>query len=413
MKMKVAKNFSGIALRCAADGVVQEVISDSLGAERCVNAGEPFANLVDAASKVKAESFLTTLRERQAAFGWEMNVACRGGITPVHFAGAAAAVEGGGADDFFFIVGAKSRDGVSRFYTDLMRVNNEQTNALRTALKDLSLQLRRETERDSHLYDELSRLNNELATTQRELAKKNVELARLNEQKNQFLGIAAHDLRNPLEVILTYSEFLLEDAAKFDAEQLAFIRKISSSSEFMLNLVNDFLDFAKIEAGRLDLALTAVDLPEFLRRVAERNRLAAGKKRLELILTLPDAPLPEISFDETKIEQVLNNLIGNALKFSSPGGTVELGAEAAAGGIILSVSDDGPGIAAQDAETLFRPFVKGTAAPTGGEKSTGLGLAIVKRIVEAHGGEITLESAPGAGTIFRLWLPREAAKYLK
>lgn len=141
--------------------------------------------------------------------------------------------------DFFEMeAGTRSTWEPTRFYEDLVRINNEQANALRAALKDASLQTRQQTERDADLYDELSHLNNELATAQRELARKNAELARLNEQKNQFLGIAAHDLRNPLEVILTYSEFLLEDAAPvLGAEQIELVHTIRSSSEFMLRQV--------------------------------------------------------------------------------------------------------------------------------------------------------------------------------
>jgi two-component system, OmpR family, sensor kinase len=407
MTNREQEKFAGLALRCDADGFVQEIISDSLGAENCVSRGEPFVNLVDDASRAKAEAFLTTLRERKAAFGWEMNVACEtGGITPVHFAGTVSA-ESGEAETFF-IVGAKSRIGVSRFYNDLIRINNEQTNAVRAAVKDLSLQMRELAERDNFHYDELSRLNNELATAQRELAKKNFELARLNEQKNQFLGIAAHDLRNPLEVIQTYSEFLLEDASGIlPAEQIEFIHKIYSSSAYMLNLVNDFLDYSKIEAGRLALNLSESDLVRIVARVVEQMRVLADKKQIRIALNAP-GDLPKISADESKIEQVLHNLLGNALKFSPPGTTIEVGARRGENNVILSVKDSGQGIAPDEAETLFNPFVKGKSKATGGEKSAGLGLAIVKKIVEGHGGEITLETEVGKGTVFYVALPLRA-----
>jgi two-component system, OmpR family, sensor kinase len=407
MTDEAQEKFAGLALRCGADGFVQEIISDSLGAKNCVRKGEPFVNLVDEASRSKAEAFLATLSERKAAFGWEMNVACQtGGITPVHFAGAVSAE----ADETetFLVVGAKSRIGVSRFYNDLIRINNEQTNAVRAAVKDLSLQMRELAERDSFHYDELSRLNNELATAQRELTKKNFELARLNEQKNQFLGIAAHDLRNPLEVIRTYSEFLLEDAAPvLDEEQIGFVQKIYSSSAYMLNLVNDFLDYAKIEAGRLELDLAPVDLAPVAARVVEQMGVLADKKQIRIALNAPH-DLPEILADEAKIEQVLHNLIGNALKFSPPGAAIEVGAERGENNVILSVKDSGQGIVPDEAGTLFSPFVKGKSRATGGEKSTGLGLAIVKKIVEGHGGEITFKTEVGKGTCFYVSLPLQS-----
>ena len=286
-----------------------------------------------------------------------------------------------------------------------MRLNNEQTNSLRAALKDLSLRMREQTERDDYFYDELSRLNNELTTAQRELAKKNFELARLNEQKNQFLGIAAHDLRNPLEVIQTYSEFLLEDAAAvLSGEQIEFIHKIYSSSAFMLNLVNDFLDYSRIEAGRLELHLAPVDLAGLTEKVVERSRVIADKKQVEIIFRTPEI-LPELRLDESKIEQVLSNLLGNAIKFSPPRARIEVTVQRRGGEIILAVKDDGPGIERDEAETLFAPFVSGKNKPTGGEKSTGLGLAIVKKIVEGHGGAISFETEKDAGSVFYISLP--------
>jgi two-component system OmpR family sensor kinase len=399
--------ISGFALRCSAGGSILEIIRDGFEAGKIISVGEPFVDLVDSASRRKAESFLSALREQKAAFGWELNVVNdQGAVESMQFAGTAADNPKDGDDgDAFLIVAAKSRAEISRFFNDLMRLNNEQTNSLRAALKDLSLQMREQTERDSHFYDELSRLNNELTTAQRELAKKNFELARLNEQKNQFLGIAAHDLRNPLEVIRTYSEFLLEDTAGLlNEEQTGFIHKIYSSSTFMLDLVNDFLDFSKIEAGRLELNLTPVDLTKLTEKTVERNRVLADKKRIEILFGAPEN-LPEISADESKIEQVLSNLLGNAVKYSPVGGAVEVTLQRTAGGILLTVKDNGPGIAAQDAETLFSPFVSGKSRTSGGEKSTGLGLAIVKKIVEGHGGAISFETEAGKGSVFYMSLP--------
>lgn len=172
----------------------------------------------------------------------------------------------------------------------------------------------------------------------------------------------------------------------------------------MLNLVNDFLDYAKIEAGRLELNLERVDLKKLIQRVVEQSRVLADKKQIRIIATLTD-DLPEMFLDGSKIEQVLNNLIGNALKFSPVENTIEIGAKAQKNEVILSVKDNGPGIAAEESETLFSPFIKGKTRATGGEKSSGLGLAIVKKIVEGHGGRITLETESGKGTCFFVALP--------
>lgn len=393
---------TGVALLCDPQGTVSEVVRDGLGIAAAQAVGRPLTSLVDPACADKAAAFLRALRSQQAAFNWEMNVPVEGRVLPLHFAGAAA-------DGGYLVVAARSRTGVARFYEDLMRINNEQANALRAALKDAALQTREQTERDTRLYDELSHLNNELATTQRELAKKNAELARLNEQKNQFLGIAAHDLRNPLEVILTYSEFLLEDAAPvLGPEQTGLVHTIRSSSEFMLRLVEDLLDVTRIEAGRLDLDLAPADLPAVVTANVGRNRVLAAKKGIKISLQ-SQGDIPRMKLDAAKIEQVLDNLIGNAVKFSSPGSPVEVRLDREEDRVILSVRDHGPGISAELRSRLFEPFTRAHVRGTRGEKGAGLGLAIVQRIVTGHGGDIRVESEPGQGATFEVCLPVSAA----
>lgn len=401
--LAVAEGTAGVALLCDAAGNVQSVLRDSLGISGRITPGQPFREVVDPDCAAKAQAFLETLQIQQAVFNWELNLPLGqdGEVVSLHFAGAVS--EGG-----FLVVGARSRSGIARFYEELVRINNEQTNTLRSVMKDLSLQARAQTERDSVYYDELSRLNNELATSQRELARRNAELARLNEQKNQFLGIASHDLRNPLEVILTYSEFLIAEAAdRLEPEQRKFVETIHASSEFMLNLVENLLDLAKIEAGRLDLDLSTVDLAQVLERNVSLNRTLAQKKGIDVVLRR-ETGLPAMRIDEAKIEQVLNNLIGNAVKFSPAGSQVEVRAEEKEDRVVLSVRDQGPGVPADELDKLFRPFGRTRVRSSGGEKCTGLGLAIVKKVIEGHGGEIRVESAPGEGATFYVSLPKKA-----
>lgn len=386
---------AGLALLCDPQGMVAEVVRDGLGIASETTVGRALTDLVDPACLEKAGAFFATLRAQQAVFNWEMNMPVAGEVVPLHFAGAAA-------DGGFLVVAARSRSGVARFYEELVRINNEQANALRAALKEAALQTRSLSERDGHLYDELSRLNNELSTAQRELAKKNAELARLNEQKNQFLGIASHDLRNPLEVILTYSDFLLEDAAPVLApEQIDFIHTIRSSSEMMLRLVEELLDVTRIEAGKLDLDLAQVDLGEAIEANVRRNRVLAAKKRIDIRLQR-ESGLPRLRLDAGKIEQVLDNLIGNAVKFSPPGSPVEVRVGRENGHVVISVEDHGPGIPADLLGKLFEPFTRGRVREA---KGAGLGLAIVKSIVAGHGGDIRVESEIGRGATFQVCLP--------
>jgi PAS domain S-box-containing protein len=243
-----------------------------------------------------------------------------------------------------------------------------------------------------------------LATYAVELAEKNAELERLNEQKNQFLGIAAHELRNPLHFILTYSEFLLEEASDvLTEEQVKFLSIIRSSSEFMVRLVNDLLDVARINAGRLQLNTEPTDLVALVRRSVSLNRTLAAKRDVDL--RLQEDPLPTLAVDPVKIEQVLNNLMTNAVKYSPPGSVVNLTLSRDGDYVTLAVRDRGPGIPDDELDRVFQPFETTSIESLTGEKGTGLGLVIAKKIAQGHGGNIWVESAVGQGTTFYLSLP--------
>lgn len=255
------------------------------------------------------------------------------------------------------------------------------------------------------LWQELARVNNDLATAQRQLARNNAELRWLNEQKNQLLGMAAHDLRNPLAAVIAYSGFLLEDEARFTADQSGMLRRILVNVETMLEMVEDVLDFSAIESGTVRLDPVTLSLGELVTEVVENNLLIAEKKDIR-IASAVDQNIPEVTVDRRKLSQVLNNLITNAIKFSHSGSSVTV----AAGfdpdaGVWISVTDRGLGMSPQQKELLFKPFGRVGVAATAGEKSTGLGLAIARRIVEAHQGRIEVESVQGEGTTFTVVLP--------
>lgn len=243
-----------------------------------------------------------------------------------------------------------------------------------------------------------------LRRIQRELAEKNRELAHLNELKNRFLGMAAHDLRSPLTVVLAFAELLESDS--LDDQQRQAIATIRRTGEFMLRLVNDLLDLSAIEAGQLRLDLSAVDVVALVETAVDLNRRLAVPKGISLELRAAPEPLTAWA-DPARIQQVLNNLIGNALKFSKPGTTVEVEVARLEAEARVSVADEGPGIPAAELERLFEPFRRGAAKATGGEKSTGLGLAIVRRIIAAHGGRIWAESEPERGARFHFTVPLE------
>ena len=241
-----------------------------------------------------------------------------------------------------------------------------------------------------------------------QLREKIDELEALNRQKNEFVGVAAHDLRSPLAVIEMYSAFLLDEPAKALKErEREFLRVIALQSRFMLNLINDLLDVARIESGNLDLRPQAGDFLAFARRVAGLQAVLAERRGIEVTVEDGDAPCTAV-FDASRLEQVLNNLIGNAVKFSGDGTRVTVRVECASGGVRVSVADQGPGIPAGEQRTIFKEFHRGTVKPAAGERSTGLGLAIARRIVEAHGGTIGVESEVGKGSTFFFTLPAPA-----
>ncbi|MBC8115676.1 MAG: HAMP domain-containing histidine kinase, partial [Candidatus Saccharimonas sp.] len=342
--------------------------------------------------------FLAELQTRQAAYDWEITVATDGTLLPLHFAGACLEVG-------FLIMAARSRNGLAQLNEEMMRINNEQTNVVRTTAKELSLAAGKRAERDDAVYEELTTLNNDMANLHRELAKKNAELQQLNEQKNRLLGMAAHDLRTPLGAILTYAEFLEDELqAALNVEQREFLATIKELSEFMLRLVSDLLDVSAIEAGQLNLDRQPADLVRLIQRNVTLNRVLAAKKEIAVEFDPPAASL-EFTFDAGKIEQVLNNLMGNAVKFSHRGTRVRVRLEHTAEAVTVAVQDEGQGIPAASLSRLFKPFSTTSVRSTGGEQSTGLGLAIVRRIVEGHGGRIWVESEVGKGSTFSFTLP--------
>ena len=235
------------------------------------------------------------------------------------------------------------------------------------------------------------------------------QLVKLNELKDKFLGMAAHDLRNPITVVKGYLAILLDNLlGNIPDPQREIMAKMDKACETMLALINDLLDVSAIEAGELKLKPRQVDLSEFLSECYESNRILAKPKGIELQLAL-HPPLPQAWIDSDRINQVVNNLITNALKFSHPKTTVTLEAKTKENQVEISVTDQGQGIPKEEIPKIFREFGRVSVRPTAGESSTGLGLAIVKRIVKAHNGQIWVESEVGKGSTFTFSLPLKSA----
>lgn len=256
-----------------------------------------------------------------------------------------------------------------------------------------------------NLRKELLTLNNELNDLTRQLHKKNAELTKLNQLKNQFLGMAAHDLRKPAGIAKMYTEFLIEECGDdLSEEHRNFLQRILSSSGSMTQIINDFLDVSLIESGRFEVHQQTHDLISIIEDVLVVHKILGKKRGIRFVLETDETKV-EVPVDVSKIEQVLTNLIQNSMEYSPENGKVCIQIDKANDRIIVSVKDQGPGLSPDVVENLFRPFGKGPAQKAMGSKSTGLGLVISKKIVEAHGGKIWVVSEQGEGASFIFTLP--------
>ncbi len=235
------------------------------------------------------------------------------------------------------------------------------------------------------------------------------KLAEMNRVKNRFVGLVAHDLRNPLVSIRGLSELLLNDRGDpLSDQQRDFLTTIYSASNSMLTLVNDILDMAVMESGNLKLQVRRQSLSRLIRERVKVNAIVAREKRISLEQHL--SRLPNLSFDRNRISQVLDNLIGNAIKFSPERARIAVSLSRQNGTAIVSVHDQGMGIAREDQARLFSGGASLRNEPTGGEKSTGIGLTIVRKIIEEHEGTLTVESEVGMGSTFSFTLPLEGRR---
>lgn len=257
---------------------------------------------------------------------------------------------------------------------------------------------------DDGFYDELSRLTNDLVNLQRDLAGKTRRLERLGQLKNQILAMATHDLRRPLQAIMAFAE-LVADMGGLSEEQQELLERIRASASGMSRIVDDLLDLAIVEAGRLELDRDLVELPELLDRVVGVAGVFAARAGVTLAVG-QDAAIPRICADSGRLERALANLVINAVEHSRSGSTVELRTSRAGDLVTIEVVDHGEGISSAELARLFEPWERTPKAC--GERGAGLGLPIARAIVEAHGGALAATSTVGAGSTFTLSLPLTA-----
>jgi len=268
------------------------------------------------------------------------------------------------------------------------------------------------------LYEQLHRANvgleervaertHDLTTANRRLAAQWARLRQANSFKSEILGTVAHDLKNPLGVILGRTEILKEMIGRAGAlddgvqAQIAYIRDAANR---LTGMVDDLVTDAMADALDITIRRERVDISVLVREVAEANRPLAARKEQTITVSAP--PEHTAMCDVDRIREAIDNLISNAIKYSPIGGTIDIIVTQEAGNIVVQVKDQGAGLSPEDISRLFGRFQRLSAKPTAGETSTGLGLSIVKRIVDLHGGRITVESAGHAkGATFNMQLP--------
>jgi signal transduction histidine kinase len=258
--------------------------------------------------------------------------------------------------------------------------------------------------------EELKDVNGNLNVKVDELAQANMRLYEMNRLKSDFLATMSHELRTPLNAIIGFSD-VLESIASLDDKQKRYVRNIQTSGKVLLEMINDILDLAKIESGKMEVRLSDFRIEPVVTAQCDMARPLTERKNIDLETEIePD--LPDMFQDQAKVQQILNNLLSNAIKFTPEGGRIVVSAQrAGANNLVVKVADTGVGIAEEDQVAIFEKFRQGKSVVGGGNamtreySGTGLGLSIVKELCKLLGGEISLESELGKGSTFTVRLP--------
>lgn len=251
--------------------------------------------------------------------------------------------------------------------------------------------------------EEVQEQAKQLASYNRELRQTNEVLQETLEQKSELLGIAAHDLKNPLFGIRGLAEILLENSS-LDESMNRKVKLIYESADETLELINDLLESAAASSGQVRLDMELVDMGPVAEWVVHSFRQQAEKKGQEIAFN-PSAQDCRVKADERKLREAMSNLVSNAVKYSPKGSEIDVNVQRVGEKVQFSVTDEGPGLDEEERKNLFAPFQRLSPEPTAGEASSGLGLYIVKQLVDLHDGDVWVESELGAGSTFGFSLP--------
>jgi signal transduction histidine kinase len=237
------------------------------------------------------------------------------------------------------------------------------------------------------------------------IQQQNSKLADLNAEKNSLISIVSHDLGTPFASIRMWSQLLESDPVSLNPEQQKAVDRINSSLDKGESMIRNILNIEKDEINTRAINLEEIDLLQLLKGVMEDYEVKAAKKEIKIHFAYP-VKMHLVITDSELFKRVIDNLLSNAVKFSLPGKNIFVELKEQAQHILLSVRDEGPGIAADEMKTLFSKYGKTTVRPTAGESSTGLGLSIVKRIMQELNGDVSCQSTLGVGSVFTITLKR-------
>jgi signal transduction histidine kinase len=257
-----------------------------------------------------------------------------------------------------------------------------------------------------NLHQVYNRLEKKVEDRTRELALANEKLKELDRTKSHFVAHVSHELRTPLTAIKGAVDLMLREmAGPLTEKQVHYLTRVRSNTQHLAGLINDLLDLSKIESGKIEVKSRRVSLSGLVHEVVEALRPVAAEKIIALEATIQE-PSILVWGDRDKINQILMNLIGNAIKFTPVQGKVTVSASRNGGeNVQVSVSDTGPGVPPDDREKIFAKFYQIPEMNGANPQGTGLGLAIAKALVELHGGKIWVESEEGRGSTFSFTLP--------
>lgn len=287
----------------------------------------------------------------------------------------------------------------SREMNDLTREFNAMAAELSDIYGSLETQVADRTE-------QLARANGVLERQRAQLEEVNRRLREDNQYKSDFLAMMSHELRTPLTSIIAFAELLNNESAPATEKEAETRREIEANSHALLLMINDILEMSRLDAGRTDLTVEVIDLGDVCGMVCDVVRPLAQRNAIDFTCDIePDVPLVRADFE--KVRHVVENLCGNAMKFTPEGGRVRLFVEyaAASDAVLIHVEDDGVGVAKEDQVRIFERFVQADSSVSRKYSGTGLGLALAKEYVEMHGGAIGVESELGRGSVFTVSLP--------